>query len=105
MDTGYLHTVYFHRVLIVNVVHSGEIACDMFDFDQSVFILVFDSTSVALSQSYLPNVTCLTSFASCFSYSSYVSFCHSIKNVSMTVFSESQLFNTDTIACLLLSFV
>ena len=33
----------------VNVVHSGEIACDMFDFDQSVFILVFDSTSVALS--------------------------------------------------------
>ena len=47
MDTGYLHTVYFHCVLIVNVVHSGEIACDMFDFDQSVFILVFDP--VALS--------------------------------------------------------
>ena len=39
----------FYCVLIVNVVHSGEIACDMFDFDQSVFILVFDSTSVALS--------------------------------------------------------
>ena len=49
MDTGYLHTVYFHCVLIGNVVHSSEIACDMFDFDQSVFILVFDSTSVALS--------------------------------------------------------
>ena len=49
MDSRYLHTVCFHCVLIVNIIHSSEIASDVFEIDQSIFILVFDPTSVAFS--------------------------------------------------------
>ena len=85
MDTGYLHTC----LILISLSLFWCLTLLLWPFHKVIYPILHVSLPLLFALVIAPM------------YLSFIQY----QNVSMTVFSESQLFNTDTIACLLLSVV